>query len=76
MAKTYKLIADEINGIMLDDSFDGYEGLEMVDEEYFLYSISSLGDEDEVVGAEVSEETYLKLKEEYGVTDRRTHKED
>lgn len=73
--KTYKLIADINNGIMLDDNFDGYEGLELTDEEDFVDRLDSM-DEDEVIGAEVTEETYLKLKEEYGISNRTGRKED
>ena len=66
MTRTYKLIADTTNGIMMDNSFDGYDGIEIMSEENFTERLSSLG-EDELIGAEVSEETYLRLDEEYGV---------
>lgn len=64
-----KLIADINNGIMLDDSFEGYEGLEIVDEEFFVSQLDTMNDHD-FYGAEVSEETYRRLKDEYGIIDR------
>lgn len=64
-----KLIVDINNGIMLDDSFEGYEGLEIVDEEFFVSQLNTMGDDD-FYGAEVSEETYRRLKDEYGIIDR------
>ena len=64
-----KLISDAINGIMLDDSFEWYEGLEIVDEEFFVSQLDTMGDDD-FYGAEVSEETYRRLKDEYGIIDR------
>ena len=64
-----KLISDAINGIMLDDSFERYEGLEIVDEEFFVSQLDTMSDDD-FYGAEVSEETYRRLKDEYGIIDR------
>ena len=64
-----KLIVDINNGIMLVDSFDGYEGLEIVDEEFFVSQLGTMGDDD-FYGAEVSEETYKRIKDEYGIIDR------
>lgn len=64
-----KLISDAINGIMLDDSFEGYEGLKIVDEEFFVSQLDTMGDDD-FYGAEVSEEIYRRLKDEYGIIDR------
>lgn len=64
-----KLIADINNGIMLVDSFDGYEGIEIVDEEFFVSQLDTMNDDD-FYGAEVSEETYRRLKDEYGIIDR------
>lgn len=64
-----KLIVDINNGIMLDDSFEGYEGLEIVDEEFFVSQLDTMGDDD-FYGAEVSEEIYRRLKDEYGIIDR------
>lgn len=62
-----KLIADINNGIMLVDSFDGYEGLEIVDEEFFVSQLDTMSDDD-FYGAEVSEETYRRLDDEYGIS--------
>lgn len=64
-----KLIVDINNGIMLVDSFEGYEGLEIVDEEFFVSQLDTMSDDD-FYGAEVSEETYRRLKDEYGIIDR------
>ena len=64
-----KLIVDINNGIMLVDSFEGYEGLEIVDEEFFVSQLDTMGDND-FYGTEVSEETYRRLKDEYGIIDR------
>ena len=64
-----KLIADINNGIMLVDSFDGYKGLEIVDEELFVSQLDTMSDDD-FYGAEVSEEIYRRLKDEYGIIDR------
>ena len=64
-----KLIADINNGIMLVDSFDGYEGIEIVDEEFFVSQLDTMNDDD-FYGAEVSEETYRRLKDEYEIIDR------
>lgn len=64
-----KLIADINNGIMLDNSFEGYEGLEIIDEEFFVSQLDTMGDDD-FYGAEVSEETYRRIKDEYGIIDR------
>lgn len=66
-----KLIVDINNGIMLDDSFEGYEGLEIVDEEFFVSQLDTMSDDD-FYGAEVSEETYRRLNDEYGISDH-TH---
>ena len=74
MGKRYFLIADTTNGIMADASFDGYNDLEVVDEDYFVSRLDNLGD-DEFIGAEVSEETFNKLDEEYGITKRYGTKE-
>lgn len=74
MKKTYKLIADTTNGIMMDNSFEGYDGIEIMSEEDFMERLSSLG-EDELIGAEVSEETFKKLDEEYGIYRRYAIKE-
>lgn len=62
-----KLIADINNGIMLVDSFDGYEGLEIADEEFFVSQLDTMSDDD-FYGAEVSEETYRRLDDEYGIS--------
>ena len=59
---------------MADVSFDGYNDLEVVDEDYFVSRLDNLGD-DEFIGAEVSEETFNKLDEEYGITKRYGTKE-
>ena len=64
-----KLIVDINNGIMLVDSFDGYEGLEIINEEFFVSQLDTMGDDD-FYGAEVSEETYKRIKDEYGIIDR------
>lgn len=69
MKKNYKLIADTTNGIMMDNSFDGYDEIEIMSEEDFVESLDTLGEE-EIIGAEVSEETYLRLDEEYGIKKR------
>lgn len=74
MTRTYKLIADTTNGIMTDKSFDGYDGIEIMSEENFTERLSSLG-EDELIGAEVSEKTFEKLDEEYGIYRRYDTKE-
>ena len=72
MKKTHKLIADTINGIMEDDDLQGYieDGATLISEEAFIDSMKSTDDEDDYVAAEVSEETYEMLKEEYGIKKR------
>ena len=72
MKKTHKLIADTINGIMEDDDLQGYieDGATLISEEAFIDSMKSTDDEDDYVAAEVSDETYEMLKEEYGIKKR------
>ena len=72
MKKTHKLIADTINGIMEDDDLQGYieDGAKLISEEAFIDSMKSTDDEDDYVAAEVSDETYEMLKEEYGIKKR------
>lgn len=72
MKKTHKLIADTINGIMEDDDLQGYieDGAILISEEAFIDSMKSTDDEDDYVAAEVSDETYEMLKEEYGIKKR------
>ena len=72
MKKNHKLIADTTNGIMEDDNLEEYieDGAELVSEEAFVDWIKSTDDEDLYVAAEVSEETYEMLKEEYGIKKR------
>ena len=69
MKKTHKLIADTINGIMEDDDLQVYieDGAILISEEAFIDSMKSTDDEDDYVAAEVSDETYEMLKEEYGI---------
>ena len=66
MTRTYKLIADTTNGVTLVDSFDDFDGIEIIDEEAFLDNLDYLSDTD-TIGAEVSESIYESIKEEYGV---------
>ena len=72
MKKTHKLIADTINGLMEDDDLHGYieAGALLASEEAFVDSMKSTDDEDDYVAAEVSDETYEMLKEEYGIKKR------
>ena len=61
MARTFKMIADTNNGVQEVDSFNGYEGIEIVDEDTFLDMISTPTNEEFFIGAELSEQMYLKL---------------
>lgn len=62
-----KVYVDTINGITKVDNFDGMpDGSIYVDEEEFLDSLGTL-DEDEIICSEISESTYDKLDEEYGI---------
>lgn len=61
MARTFKMIADTNNGVQEVDSFEGYEGIEIVDEDTFLDMIETPTNEEFFIGAELSEQMYLKL---------------
>ena len=62
-----KVYVDTINGITKVDNFDGMpDGSIYVDEEKFLDSLGTL-DEDEIICSEISESTYDKLYEKYGI---------
>ena len=53
-------------------TFRGYieDGAILISEEAFIDSMKSTDDEDDYVAAEVSDETYEMLKEEYGIKKR------
>lgn len=68
------LTADANNGIMeweepIEEAFKDDESKpEMVDEEYFIYANQNYRiDDDTFIGAEVSEEGYQTLAEEFGI---------
>lgn len=66
-----RIVADINNGIMAYDNFDGFENLTIVKEDDFEDIINHFMEDDDEIGAEVSEETFERLNEEYGIVDRR-----
>ncbi len=65
--KTYKLIADNINGVCETDDFDnGDNQPEILSEQDFYDSLSTLARND-FIGSTVSEEIYQKIETEYGI---------
>lgn len=65
--KPIKVYVDIKNGITRVDDFEGMpEEFELVSEEDFVSSLDSF-DDDEIIGAEISNKTYKKLYEKYGI---------
>ena len=65
--KPIKVYADINNGITRVDDFEELpEEFELVSEEDFVSSLDSLGD-DEIIGAAISNKTYKKLYQKYGI---------
>lgn len=64
-----KVIADTINGVQKVDSFDDVEAtVDVLDEAFFYDYLKGLGD-DELIGADISDEMAEKIRATYGITD-------
>lgn len=61
MARTFKMIAYTNHDIKEVESFEGYEEIELVDEDTFFNIIKRKNDFDFFIRAELSEQMYLKL---------------